>query len=245
MPLLQVSDIEIFFGPLQVLWGVSFYLEEKETVSLLGSNGAGKTTTVNGLAGVLPVGAGRVDFAGQDITKLPAHKRVEAGLVMVPEGRKIFPSLSVLENLELGSFLKGPKSRRQESLDRVISMFPILRERQNQAAGTLSGGEQQMLALGRGLMSLPRLLILDEPSLGLAPIIVDEIFHSVTTINHEGVTVLLVEQNAPQALSISNRAYVLEEGRVALTGSGSELLKNDHIRRVYLGVAEEPVTPTA
>ncbi len=245
MPLLQANDIEVFFGPLQVLWGVSFELEETETVSLLGSNGAGKTTTVSGVAGIVPVSGGRVYFDGQDVTRLPAHKRVEAGLILVPEGRKIFPSLSVLENLELGSFLKGPKSRRQESLDRVMGMFPVLRERRNQAAGTLSGGEQQMLALGRGLMSLPRLLILDEPSLGLAPIIVDEIFHSVTAINDEGVTVLLVEQNAPQALSISNRAYVLEEGKVVLSGSGAELLENDHIRKVYLGVVEEPAAPQA
>jgi len=245
MPLLHVSEIEIFFGPLQVLWRVSFDLEETETVSLLGSNGAGKTTTVSGVAGVVPISNGRVEFAGQDITRLPAHKRVESGLVLVPEGRKIFPSLSVLENLELGSYLKVPKSRRRESLDRVMGMFPILKQRRAQAAGTLSGGEQQMLALGRGLMSLPRLLILDEPSLGLAPIIVDEIFHSVSAINKEGVTVLLVEQNAPQALSISNRAYVLEEGRVVLTGTGSELLNNDHIRRVYLGVVEEPETPSA
>ncbi|MFP4037592.1 MAG: ABC transporter ATP-binding protein [Desulfobacteraceae bacterium] len=237
--MLQVNEIEVFFGALQVLWGVSFELDEKETVSLLGSNGAGKTTTVSGVAGVIPISRGLVQFEGQDVTQLPAHKRVEAGLVLVPEGRRIFPSLSVLENLELGSFLKGPKSHRQESLDRVMSMFPILKERKDQAAGTLSGGEQQMLALGRGLMSMPRLLILDEPSLGLAPIIVDEIFHSVSAINDEGVTVLLVEQNAPQALSISNRAYVLEEGKVVLSGTGEDLSKNDHIRRVYLGVTEE------
>ncbi len=236
MPLLNVADMAVFFGSVQILWGVSFELGEGETVSLLGANGAGKTTTVNGVAGVFPVSQGRIEFDGRDFTRLPAHKRVEAGLVLVPEGRKIFPALSVLENLEMGSFLKGPKAVRGESLERVMKMFPVLRERQRQDAGTLSGGEQQMLALGRGLMSLPRLLILDEPSLGLAPIVVDTIFHSITTIAREGVTVLLVEQNAPQALSISNRAYVLEEGRVALTGTGNELLNNDHVRRVYLGV---------
>ena len=238
MPLLNITDMEMFFGSVQILWGVSLELAEGETVSLLGANGAGKTTTVNGVAGVLPVGGGRIEFDGADVTRWPAHRRVEAGLVMVPEGRKIFPSLSVLENLEMGSFLKKPKARRQESLERVMDMFPVLRERRDQGAGTLSGGEQQMLALGRGLMSLPRLLILDEPSLGLAPIVVDEIFRSATAIAEEGVTILLVEQSAPQALSISDRAYVLEEGRVALTGTGRELLNNDHVRRVYLGVAD-------
>lgn len=242
MPLLSVHDMVLFYGSVQILWGVSFYLEEGETVSILGANGAGKTTTVNGVAGVHPVSQGRIQFDGADVTRQPAHKRVEAGLVLVPEGRKIFPSLSVLENLEMGSFLKGPKARRQDSLDRVMAMFPVLKERRKQGAGTLSGGEQQMLALGRGLMSLPRLLILDEPSLGLAPIIVEEIFRSATAIAEEGVTILLVEQNAPQALSISNRAYVLEEGRVALTGTGEELLSNDHVQRVYLGVMDADET---
>lgn len=245
MPLLNVTDMVLFYGSVQILWGVSFELEEGETVSILGANGAGKTTTVNGVAGVIPVSQGRIQFDGADVTRLPAHKRVEAGLVLVPEGRKIFPSLSVLENLEMGSFLKGPKARRQESLDRVMAMFPVLKDRRKQGAGTLSGGEQQMLALGRGLMSLPRLLILDEPSLGLAPIIVEEIFRSATAIAEEGVTVLLVEQNAPQALSISNRAYVLEEGRVALTGRGEELLSNDHVQRVYLGVMDSDDAPDA
>lgn len=238
MALLNVDKIDVFYGSVQVLWETSLTVEEGQIVSLLGANGAGKTTTVKALSGILQPSSGTVSFAGQEITQTPAHRRVEAGLVQVPEGRKIFPSLSVLENLEMGSYLKGPKARRAESLARVMELFPILKERSSQAAGTLSGGEQQMLALGRGLMSLPRLLILDEPSLGLAPMIVEEIFAVVRRINQEGVTILLVEQNAPQALAISDMAYVLEEGRVALAGTGQELLNNDHVRRLYLGVAD-------
>jgi branched-chain amino acid transport system ATP-binding protein len=243
MPLLSVRDINVHYGSVQILWGVSLELRQGEIVSLLGANGAGKTTTVKAAAGLLPLASGAIEFEGVDVSRFSAPKRVESGLVLVPEGRKIFPTLSVLENLELGSFLKGPKAKRQDSLDRVMAQFPILRERRAQAAGTLSGGEQQMLALARGLMSLPKLLILDEPSLGLAPIIVENIFQSVTDINREGVTVLLVEQNAPQALSISNRGYVLEEGRVALSGAGRELLDDDHVRKVYLGIVEECEAP--
>ncbi len=240
MALLNVDRIQVSYGSVQVLWGVSLKVEQGQIVSLLGANGAGKTTTVKTLSGILRPTSGTVSFAGREITRTPAHRRVEAGLVQVPEGRKIFPSLSVLENLEMGSYLKGPKGRRAESLARVMELFPILKERSSQAAGTLSGGEQQMLALGRGLMSLPRLLILDEPSLGLAPLIVEEIFAVVRRINQEGVTILLVEQNAPQALAISDMAYVLEEGRVALAGTGRELLNNDHVRRLYLGIADGP-----
>jgi branched-chain amino acid transport system ATP-binding protein len=187
---------------------------------------------------LLPSLTGRITFAGREITSLPAHERVAAGLVQVPEGRKVFPSLSVLENLELGSYLPRPKSQRRKSLARVMEMFPILKDRTGQAAGTLSGGEQQMLALARGLMALPRLLILDEPSLGLAPLVVEEIFKAVSTIRHEGVTVLLVEQNVHQALAISDRAFVLEDGRIAISGTGPELLHDDRIRRVYLGMEE-------
>lgn len=238
MALLKVDKIDVFYGSVQVLWGVSLSLEEGQIVSLLGANGAGKTTTVKTISGMLRTKAGRVSFGGRDITGMPAHSRVESGLVQVPEGRKVFPTLSVLENLELGSFLKEPKARRAESLNRVMDLFPILKERSAQAAGTLSGGEQQMLALARGMMSLPKLLILDEPSLGLAPIIVEKIFEVVQRINQEGVTILLVEQNAPQALSISDQAFVLEEGRVALSGEGRTLLNDDHIRRLYLGIAD-------
>lgn len=239
MTLISIENLDVSYGPVQILWSVSLSLDEGRIVSLLGGNGAGKTTTVKAISGMLPAKGGRITFAGRDITNAPAHKRVEAGLVQVPEGRKVFPTLSVLENLELGSFLKKPKSKRAESLERVMDLFPILRERKTQAAGTLSGGEQQMLALARGMMSLPKLLILDEPSLGLAPIMVIEIFNAIKEINKEGVSILLVEQNAPQALSISDMAFVLEEGRIALSGKGSDLLNDDHIRRLYLGLAEE------
>jgi branched-chain amino acid transport system ATP-binding protein len=238
MALLSIDSIDVFYGSVQILWGVSLSLEEGQIVSLLGGNGAGKTTTVKTISGILAAKAGSVSFQGRDITSVPAHSRVESGLVQVPEGRKIFPTLSVLENLELGSFLKEPKARRAHSLERVLGLFPILKERSGQAAGTLSGGEQQMLALGRGLMSLPKVLILDEPSLGLAPIIVEEIFQVVQRINKEGVTILLVEQNALQALSISDQAYVLEEGRIALSGKGSDLADDDHVRKLYLGLGD-------
>lgn len=243
MTLISIENLEVFYGPVQILWSVSISMEEGCINSLLGGNGAGKTTTVKAVSGMLKPRAGRIVFFGRDITQMPAHDRVEAGLVQVPEGRKVFPSLSVLENLELGSFLKKPKAKREESLERVMGIFPILRERRSQAAGTLSGGEQQMLALARGMMSLPKLLILDEPSLGLAPLMVIEIFKAIEEINREGVSILLVEQNAPQALSISDSAFVLEEGRIALSGSGSELLNDDHIRRLYLGVTDPCETP--
>ncbi len=236
--MLTVEKLEAGYAAVQILQGVSFDIREHEIVSLLGGNGAGKTTTVKTLSGLLPSLTGRITFAGQEITSLPAHERVAAGLVQVPEGRKIFPSLSVLENLELGSYLPRAKSQRRKSLARVMEMFPILRDRTSQAAGTLSGGEQQMLALARGLMALPRLLILDEPSLGLAPLVVEEIFKAVSTIRHEGVTILLVEQNVHQALAISDRAFVLEDGGIAISGTGPELLHDDRIRRVYLGMEE-------
>ena len=234
--MLTVDSINVFYGEVQILRQVSFDIQEKETVSLLGSNGAGKTTTVNTISGILPAAKGSIQFMGQDITKIEPYLRVEMGLVQIPEGRKIFPTLTVMENLEMGSYLKGPKSSRKESLALVKDLFPILDTRKGQLAGTLSGGEQQMLAIGRGLMSKPKLLVLDEPSLGLAPIIVDGIFNVVQKINGEGVTVLLVEQNVFQALSISIRGFVLEEGHIALSGKGQDLLKNPHIKQLYLGL---------
>ena len=234
--MLTVDSINVFYGEVQILRQVSFDIQEKETVSLLGSNGAGKTTTVNTISGILPAAKGSIQFMGQDITKIEPYLRVEMGLVQIPEGRKIFPTLTVMENLEMGSYLKGPKSSRKESLGLVKDLFPILDTRKGQLAGTLSGGEQQMLAIGRGLMSKPKLLVLDEPSLGLAPIIVDGIFDVVQKINGEGVTVLLVEQNVFQALSISIRGFVLEEGHIALSGKGQDLLKNPHIKQLYLGL---------
>jgi branched-chain amino acid transport system ATP-binding protein len=234
--MLTIDRLEAGYASIQILQQLSFDIREKEIVSLLGGNGAGKTTTVKSLSGLIPIQSGRITLDGRDITTLPAHERVAAGLVQVPEGRKVFPSLSVLENLELGSYLPHPKSRRRQSLEWVMKMFPILKDRQNQAAGTMSGGEQQMLALARGLMSLPRLLILDEPSLGLAPLVVREIFETICSIRKEGVTILLVEQNVPQALAISDRAFVLEDGRIAISGTGRELLNDDRIQRVYLGM---------
>jgi len=215
---------------------VSFDIQEKEIVSLLGSNGAGKTTTVSAVSGILPVSRGQVVFMGADITRVESYDRVEMGLVQVPEGRKLFPTLTVVENLEMGSYLKGPKALRQESMAFVFTLFPVLEKRKKQLGGTLSGGEQQMLAIGRGLMAKPKLLILDEPSLGLAPIVVDEIFGVIDKINKEGVMLLLVEQNVSQALSLSTRGFVLEQGRIALSGKGGDLLDNPHVKKVYLGL---------
>ncbi len=234
--MLEIDNIDVYYGEVQTLRQVSLKILEGQVVSLLGSNGAGKTTTVNSISGILPVAGGSIEFMGENITNIEPHVRVGKGLIQIPEGRRIFPTLSVKENLEMGSFLKGPKAMRRESMDLVMAMFPVLRERTDQASGTLSGGEQQMLAIARGLMSKPKLLILDEPSLGLAPLLVEEIFRVVQRIKSEGVTILLVEQNVPQALGISDYAYVLEEGRIGLSGSGKELLQNSHIKKLYLGI---------
>ena len=234
--MLRVNDIDVFYGQVQILRKVSFDIQEKEIVSLLGSNGAGKTTTVSAVSGILPVNHGQVVFMGEEITGIESYARVERGLVQVPEGRKLFPTLTVMENLEMGSYLKGPKALRQESMAIVFTLFPVLEKRKKQLGGTLSGGEQQMLAIGRGLMAKPKLLILDEPSLGLAPIVVDEIFSVIDKINKEGVMVLLVEQNVSQALSVSTRGFVLEQGRIALSGKGGDLLVNPHVKNVYLGL---------
>lgn len=238
MPVLSVENIDVGYGQVQILWDVSISVGKGQTVSLLGNNGAGKTTAVQTISGLLKPTNGKVVFEGVDISDMPAHKRVEAGLVQVPEGRKIFPTLNVIENLEMGSFLKKPKSKREESLERILDLFPILGERTDQAAGTLSGGEQQMLALGRGLMSLPKLLILDEPSVGLAPLMVLEIFKAIEEIKREGVSILLVEQNAAQSLAISDQAFILEEGRIGLSGKGADLLSDDKVRRLYLGLED-------
>ncbi|MGE5839035.1 MAG: ABC transporter ATP-binding protein [Deltaproteobacteria bacterium] len=234
--MLRVSDIDVSYGQVQILRKVAFDIREKEIVSLLGSNGAGKTTTVSAVSGILPISHGQVVFMDQDITEVESYDRVEMGLVQVPEGRKLFPTLTVLENLEMGSYLKGPKALRQETMASVFALFPVLEKRKKQLGGTLSGGEQQMLAIGRGLMAKPKLLILDEPSLGLAPIVVDEIFSVIDTINREGVMLLLVEQNVSQALALSTRGFVLEQGRIAISGKGGELLTNPHVKKVYLGL---------
>lgn len=237
--MLEIERIDACYGQVQILKQVSLSVSAKEVVSLLGSNGAGKTTTVNCVSGLLPVTQGRLCFMGQDMTLLSPHERVELGLVQIPEGRKIFPTMTVEENLILGSYLKKPKLKRKETLQTVFRMFPILAERRTQFAGTLSGGEQQMLAIGRGLMSLPTLLMLDEPSLGLAPLVVESIFNTIRKINAQAVPILLVEQNVPQSLAISDHAFVLEEGRIALSGKGSDLLANPHIKKLYLGLGDE------
>ena len=234
--MLKIDKIDVYYGQVQILRQVSFSVDKGKVVSLLGSNGAGKTTTVNAISGILPVAKGSIQFLEQNITKIEPYARVEMGLVQIPEGRKLFPTLTVMENLEMGSYLKVPKSHRGESLGLVSNMFPILEERKDQLAGTLSGGEQQMLAIGRGLMSKPKLLVLDEPSLGIAPLIVEEIFKVIKEINHEGVTILLVEQNVSQALEFSDQGFVLEEGQIALSGEGKDLLTNTHIKKLYLGL---------
>ena len=236
MSLLTLTDLDVAYGDLPALHGVSLTVEPGEVVSVVGANGAGKTSLLRTISGLLRARRGAIEFDGQPIGTLAPHRVVERGVVQVAEGRKIFPGLSVRENLELGSYTKAAKARRADSLERAFAMFPILRERANQAAGTLSGGEQQMLAIARALMALPRLLMLDEPSLGLAPRIVKDIFRTIAEINRTGTAVLLVEQNTRQALGLSRRGYVLENGRVVLVGTGTELLGNAHVKRAYLGM---------
>ena len=234
--MLKVEKLNVRYGDVQVLHGVALEVNEKEVVTIVGANGDGKSTLLKTVAGILRPSAGTIWFGGERIDHLSSHHIVDRGLVRIPEGRKIFPSLSVLENLELGSYLSKAKARRSDTLQKVLVLFPILKERSQQLGGTLSGGEQQMLAIGRGLMSLPRLLMLDEPSLGLAPILVREIFRTVREINQQGTTVLLVEQNVFNALDMANRGYVLENGRVVLQGNSGELLVNEYMKEAYLGV---------
>jgi branched-chain amino acid transport system ATP-binding protein len=234
--LLALRDVDVAYGDLPALRGVSLMVEAGEIISVVGANGAGKTTMLRTVSGLLRPRAGEILLDGARVDRLPTHAVVERGVVHVPEGRKIFPSLTVRENLELGSYTPRARAERGQSLDRVIALFPILGERRRQAAGTLSGGQQQMLAIGRALMALPRILMLDEPSLGLAPLVVQEIFRIIGEINRAGVTILLVEQNTQQALALAQRGYVLENGRVVLVGRGSELLDNEHVRRAYLGL---------
>ena len=236
MSLLELRDVEVAYGDLPALRGVSVSVEAGETLSVVGANGAGKTTMLRAISGLLRPRAGQILLDGLRLDTLPSHAIVEHGVVQVPEGRKIFPSLTVLENLEMGSYISAAKARRREGLAQVFALFPRLEERVSQAAGTMSGGEQQMLAIGRALMARPRVLMLDEPSLGLAPIIVAEIFRIIGEISQLGTTVLLVEQNTRQALALSRRGYVLENGRVVLEGSGAELLGNEHVKRAYLGM---------
>jgi branched-chain amino acid transport system ATP-binding protein len=235
-PVLAVEDLRAGYADVGVLRGVSLQVGAGETVALVGANGAGKTTTLRTVAGLLTPTGGRVRFEGHPIAGRPAHEIVARGLLLVPEGRKLFPSLTVQENLDLGAYLRGAKARKVESLDRVLSLFPILGERRRQAAGTLSGGEQQMLAIGRSLMGRPRLLMLDEPSLGLAPLVADRIFDVIQRISAEGTPVLLVEQNVRRSLQVARRAYVLDQGAITLAGPADELAAREDIRRAYLGL---------
>lgn len=234
--MLEVQELQVAYGPAPALWGVSFSLREGELLCVVGPNGAGKTTLINTLAGILRSRGGRIVFEGRDITSLAPHRFCDAGIAIVPEGRRLFGSMSVLENLEIGSVLPAAKARRRDSLEQVLTLFPALKPKLQQAAGELSGGQQQMVAIGRALMARPRLLLLDEPSLGLSPLIVHEVFTTIQRVNRDGTSVLLVEQNVSTALRIADRAYVLEEGRMVADGTPDELMQRDEIRRAYLGV---------
>jgi len=234
--LLQVDQINVFYGDVQALRGVSLSAPAGEIASIVGGNGAGKTTTLKTISGLLRPASGSILFEGVAIHLLPPHRVVEMGISQVPEGRRIFPRMSVLENLHMGSHVPEARKRREETLARLFALFPILQERSRQFAGTLSGGEQQMLAIARGLMSRPKLLILDEPSLGLAPILVTEIFETIAEINRHATSILLVEQNVQRSLSISHRGYVLENGAIVLQGEGKELLKNEYMMKAFLGM---------
>jgi branched-chain amino acid transport system ATP-binding protein len=234
--MLKVNGIDVFYGDLQVLWDVSFEVKEKEILVLVGANGAGKSTTIRTVSSLLTPRKGTIEFGGVRLDKTPPYNVIAHGIVHVPEGRRLFPQMSVEENLIMGTLQGEAKGKRSQTMARVYGLFPRLKERQKQLAGTLSGGEQQMLAVGRGLMSLPKLMMFDEPSLGLAPILVQDIFRIVRKINEEGVTVLLVEQNVRQTLAMCHRAYVLENGRVVLEGTGQALMANQHVKEAYLGI---------
>ena len=237
--MLEVRDLQVAYGQAPALWGVSFELRERELLCVVGPNGAGKTTLIHTLAGMLratPGSGSRIVLDGQDITALPPHRFCTAGIAIVPEGRRLFGSMSVLENLEIGSLLAAAKARRADSIAAVLALFPALKEKLAQAAGELSGGQQQMVAIGRALMARPRLLLLDEPSLGLSPLIVAEVFDAIRRVNDEGTAVLLVEQNVSMALRVAHRAYVLEQGRMVAEGTPDELMQRDEVRRAYLGV---------
>ena len=234
MAILEVKDLEVYDGVIQAIRGISFEVKQGEIIALIGANGAGKTTTLQTITGLIPSKSGKIFYEGKDITKIPGHKLVSMGIAHVPEGRRVFASLSVLQNLKLGAYTRSDKKELEDTLQMIYKRFPRLEERKNQMAGTLSGGEQQMLAMGRALMSHPKLIVLDEPSMGLSPIYVNEIFDIIQKINEDGVTVLLVEQNAKKALSIANRAYVLETGSIALSGDAAKLMNDDSVKKAYL-----------
>lgn len=233
--MLEVKDLEVYYGMIQAIKGISFEVNKGEVIALIGANGAGKTTTLHTITGLLSPKKGSVMFERKDITKIPAHKIVSMGMAHVPEGRRVFADLSVYENLKLGAYTRKDKENLNKDLESIYERFPRLAERKNQSAGTLSGGEQQMLAMGRALMSKPSIILMDEPSMGLSPILVNEIFDIIESISKSGTTVLLVEQNAKKALSIADRAYVLETGKIVTSGKASELLEDDSIKKAYLG----------
>jgi branched-chain amino acid transport system ATP-binding protein len=233
--LLQVNNLVTSYGKIEALKGISVDVEQGEIVTLIGANGAGKSTTLKTISGQLKPSDGTIEFNGKSIVGMPAHSVAELGIVQVPEGRRIFSRMTVTENLEMGAFLRKDKPEIKAAVERVFELFPRLAERRGQKGGTLSGGEQQMLAMGRGLMAKPNLLMLDEPSMGLAPVVVETIFETIEQLNKEGITILLVEQNAHLALSIADRGYVLETGEIKLTGPGKELLTNEEVRKAYLG----------
>ena len=235
MAMLEIKDLEVYYGMIQAIKGISFEVNQGEVIALIGANGAGKTTTLQTITGMIPSKKGSITFNGVDITKVPGHKIVPMGMAHVPEGRRVFAQLSVLDNLKLGAYTRNDQKEIQESLQMVYRHFPRLEERKNQMAGTLSGGEQQMLAMGRALMSKPSIVLMDEPSMGLSPIFVSEIFNIIQEISQEGTTVLLVEQNAKKALSIADRAYVLETGNIVLSGDAKDLMNDESIKKAYLG----------
>ena len=235
MALLEVKDLEVHYGVIKAIKGISFEVNQGEVIALIGANGAGKTTTLHTVTGLIQPSHGQIIFDGKDITKIPAHKIVGMGMAHVPEGRRIFQQLTVLENLKLGAYTRKDKNLNAATLKMVYERFPRLEERKNQVAGTLSGGEQQMLAMGRALMSNPRIILMDEPSMGLSPLLVSEIFDIIKVISEGGTTVLLVEQNAQKALSIADRAYVLETGNISLSGKASDLINDESVRKAYLG----------
>ena len=235
MAMLEIKDLEVYYGMIQAIKGISFEVNEGEVIALIGANGAGKTTILHTISGLIAPKKGSITFEGQEITKIPAHKIVENGLAQVPEGRRVFPSLSVLQNLKLGAYTRKDKKEIDDTLKLSYERFPRLEERKNQPAGTLSGGEQQMLAMGRALMSKPRIILMDEPSMGLSPIFVNEIFDIIKQVSASGTTVLLVEQNAKKALSIADRGYVLETGKIVKEGKASDLLNDEAVKKAYLG----------
>lgn len=235
MSMLQIEDIQVYYGAINAVKGISFDVEKGEIIALIGANGAGKTTILHTISGLIRAKSGKIIFNGTDITKTKAHKIVEMGMAHVPEGRRIFQGLTVYENLMLGAYTRKDGAEKKESLDNVFKRFPRLEERRTQIAGTLSGGEQQMLAMGRALMSRPSIILMDEPSMGLSPLYVNEIFDIIKSVNASGTTVLLVEQNAKKALSVANRAYVLETGKIALSGKAEDLINDESVRKAYLG----------